>query len=35
MLLRGYERYVVVQSPKYGTILGAIYNQTIDVYVLK
>ena len=34
-LLRGYDRYMVVKSPEYGVILGAVYNQTIDVYVLK
>ena len=34
-LLRGYDSYKVVKSPEYGTVVGAKYNQTIDVFILR
>ena len=35
VLLRGYDDYSVVTSPDYGTIVGAVYNQTTDVFILR
>lgn len=34
-LLKGYDDYEVTVSPEYGTIVGATYNQTTDVFVLR
>ena len=34
-LLRGYERYTVVESPEYGTVVAGLYNQTLDFFVLR
>lgn len=34
-LLRGYDYYRVAVSPEYGVIVGAGYNQTIDIFVLR
>ena len=34
-LLRGYDDYVAKQSPDFGTVVGAIYNQTVDIFILR